>query len=78
MNVERPPKPFDHNENREVNDRIVAEMKEMVEAAESKSPRGKFTAGEMADPDGVVIQRLVPLQRGKWRLMPPDVEADAT
>jgi hypothetical protein len=76
MNVEKPSKRFDHNENKEANDRIVAEMNKMVAAAENS--QGKFSAGEMADPDGIVIQRLVPLQRGKWRLMPPEVKADAT
>jgi hypothetical protein len=76
MKVEKSPKPFDHNENKEAHDRVVAEMKKMVTGAEN--PQGKFSADEMADPDGVVIQRLVPLQRGKWRLMPPDVKADTT
>ena len=76
MNVEKASKPFDHNENKEANDRIVAEMNKIVGSAEI--PQGKFSAGEVADPDGVVIQRLVPLQRGKWRLMPPEVRPDAT
>jgi hypothetical protein len=75
MNVEKASKPFNHNENKEANDRIVAEMNKMHGTAEN--PQGKFSAGEMADPDGVVIQRLVPLQRGKWRLMPPEVRPDA-
>jgi hypothetical protein len=75
ISVEGRSKPFDHNENKEANDRIVAEMKKMVAAAEN--PQGKFNAGELSDPDAISIQRLVPLQRGKWRLMPPGVEADA-
>lgn len=76
MNVERQAKPFDHNENKEANDRIVAEMKKMV--ATAKTQQGEsFSPGELADPDAISIQRLVPLQRGKWRIMPPGVEADS-
>jgi hypothetical protein len=75
MNVERQ-KPFDHNENKETNDRIVAEMKKMRAAAKIEQG-GSFSPGELADPDAISIQRLVPLQRGKWRIMPPGVEADA-
>ncbi len=75
MDVEKRPKPFDHSENKDMNDKIVAEMKTMVAAAKN-SEVGKFTAGELADPDAVAIHRLVPIQRGKWRLMPPGVEAD--
>lgn len=77
MKVERPEKPFDHNENKEVNDRIVAEMKKMVDAAKTQQV-GKFSRGELTDPDAISIQRLVPLQRGKWRIMPPGVEADSS
>jgi hypothetical protein len=76
MNVEKKPRPFDHNENKEANDRLVAEMNKLVAAA--KSPHGEFAPDEMADPDGIVIQRLVPLERGKWRLMPPDVKGHDT
>ena len=75
MNFE-PSKPFDHNENKEANDKIVAEMKKLVAEAKT-SQAGDFRASELVDPDAVMIQRLVPLQRGKWRLMPPGVKADA-
>lgn len=74
--VERPAKPFDHNENKEVNDRVVAEMKKMVDAAKAQRG-GTFSSGELTDPDAISIQRLVPLHRGKWRIMPPGVEADS-
>ncbi len=76
LNFERS-KPFDHNENKETNDKIVAEMKKLMAAAKTPEP-GMFTPGELNDPNAITIQRLVPLQRGKWRLMPPGVEADAS
>jgi hypothetical protein len=76
MKVERPAKPFDHNENKDVNDRIVAEMKKMVNAAKTQQG-ASFSPGELTNPDAISIQRLVPLQRGKWRIMPPDVKADS-
>jgi hypothetical protein len=76
MKVERPTKPFDHNENKDVNDRIVAKMKKMVDAAKTQQG-GSFRPGELTNPDAISIQRFVPLQRGKWRIMPPGVKADS-
>jgi hypothetical protein len=38
---------------------------------------GAFTRAELADPDHVAIERLVPIKRGKWRLLPPGVEKHA-
>ena len=76
MKVERLAKPFDHNENKDVNDRIVAKMKKMVDAAKTQQG-GSFSPGELTNPDAISIQRLVPLQRGKWRILPPGVEADS-
>jgi hypothetical protein len=76
LRVERPAKPFDHNENKGINDRIVAEMRKMVESAKTQQG-GTFSPGELADPDAISIQRHVPLQRGKWRIMPPGVKADS-
>lgn len=76
MKIERPEKPFDHNENKEVNDQIVAKLRKMADAA--KTQRGdKFDPGELTDPDAISIERFVPLQRGKWRIMPPGVEGDS-
>jgi hypothetical protein len=76
LNVERPAKPFDHNENKEANDRMVVEMNKMVDAAKTQRG-GMFSPDELANPDAISIQRFVPLQRGKWRIMPPGVEADS-
>ena len=76
LRVDRPTTSFDQKENREANDRLTNEMKKMVAAA--KAQQGEtFSVGELADPDAVSIERLVPLQRGKWRIMPPGVEADS-
>jgi hypothetical protein len=50
----------------------VAELKEAK--ALDHNPVGR---AQIEDPDHLVIERLIPLQRGKWRLMPPGVKADA-
>jgi hypothetical protein len=76
LKVESPTKAFAHNENKEINDQIVAEVRKVADAAKIQQ-RGTFSAAELADPDAISIERLVPLQRGKWRIMPPGVEADA-
>ncbi len=75
MKAEPPTKPFDHNENKEVNDRVAAEMKKMVASAKTQQG-GRFSRSELTDPDSISIERLIPLQRGKWRIMPPGVKAD--
>jgi hypothetical protein len=69
-------KPFNHNENKEANDRFVVEMEEMISAARTQQ-EGIFGLGELEHPDAVSIRRLVPLKRGKWRILPPGVEADS-
>jgi hypothetical protein len=48
-----------------------------IDATKTQNGEGSFTQSELGDPSHVVIERLVPLRRGKWRLMPPGVEADA-
>jgi hypothetical protein len=55
---------------------LLAEVKQLREAARSPSRNTRFSQSELEDPNHIVIERLVPLQRGKWRLMPPGVEAD--
>ena len=77
MKVERPAKPFDHNENKDANDRIVAEMKKMVDGAKTQQG-GSFSPSDLTNPDAISIQQLVPLQRGKWRIMPPGVETNSS
>jgi hypothetical protein len=72
-NLERQAKPFNHNDKREANDQLVAELEKIAVAAKAQK-REFFSPGELADPDAVSIQRLVPPQRGKWRILPPGVE----
>ncbi len=49
---------------------IVAQIHEVAEA-----PRTDIEPPVSADePDAVLIKRKVPLQRGKWRMLPPGVE----
>ena len=54
--------------------KIVAEINELADA-----PRLNIEdLGEYAEPEAVVVQRKVPLYRGKWRMVPPEVENSAT
>ena len=48
---------------------IAARIREVAEAP--RTAIVPFVAGE---PDSVLIERKVPLQRGKWRMFPPGVE----
>jgi hypothetical protein len=54
---------------------LLAKIKELKER--SRTPHQvTFSRVDTTDPDHVVIERRMPLQRGKWRLFPPDVKAD--
>lgn len=49
---------------------IIAEINEIAEA-----PRSRIEAsGSPEEPDAVLVQRKVPLYRGKWRMLPPEIE----
>ena len=51
----------------------IAEINEITEA-----PRGRIEElTEFEEPDAMVVQRKVPLYRGKWRMLPPEVEKSA-
>lgn len=54
--------------------KIVAEINEITDA-----PRLTMeNLGQFEEPDAVVVQRRVPLYRGKWRMLPPEVEKSST
>lgn len=54
--------------------KIVAEINEIAEA-----PRSSIKELiPLEEPDAVLVQRKVPLYRGKWRMVPPEVEKSAT
>jgi hypothetical protein len=53
--------------------KIVAEINELADA-----PRPNIEdLGEYEEPEAVLVQRKVPLYRGKWRMVPPEVENSA-
>ena len=54
---------------------LLASVKQMREAAQGRDRAAQFSQSELEDPSHVVIERMVPLRRGKWRFMPPGVEA---
>jgi hypothetical protein len=54
---------------------LLASVKQMREAAQVRGHGAQFSQSELEDPSQVVIQRMIPLRRGKWRFMPPGVEA---
>lgn len=54
--------------------KIVADINEIAD-----SPRLTMKASDQSrDPDAVLVQRKVPLYRGKWRMFSPEVEKSAT
>jgi hypothetical protein len=54
---------------------LLASVKQMREAAQGRDGAAQFSQSELRDPSHIVIERMVPLRRGKWRFMPPGVEA---
>ncbi len=56
-------------------EKILAKLRGIK--AQRSQPSGRFSPEELADPQHLSFERLVPVHRGKWRLMPPGVEADA-
>jgi hypothetical protein len=54
-------------------DKLLATVNEMKETAK-QTPRGRFSQGEIDGANHMVIERHVPLWRGKWRLLPSGVE----
>jgi hypothetical protein len=54
---------------------ILASVKQMREAAKGLDGAAQFSESELEDPNHIVIERMAPLRRGKWRFMPPGVEA---
>jgi len=40
--------------------------------------RGKAADFESDDADAIIFERRVPVRRGKWRLLPPEVEKEAS
>jgi hypothetical protein len=70
QNATRPEAPLSAEAQRELFDQLQA-----IRDAPRVDPRVQFTT-ERAD--AVVIERKVPLRRGKWRLLPPEVVAEAS
>jgi hypothetical protein len=58
-----------------LHEKVMQELREMRAAADAPG-RGRFTTQELSDPQNLSMERAVPLHRGKWRIMPPGVEAD--
>jgi hypothetical protein len=54
----------------EDNAKIIAEMNELADSP--RSSEQEFDPSK--EPDAVLVQRKVPLYRGKWRMVPPEVE----
>jgi len=54
---------------------LIARVKAMMEASKTHHDVGQpFSRAEIEDPDQVVIERAVPLKRGKWQFMPPGIK----
>jgi hypothetical protein len=75
MPIERSPTPS-RGDDKPLVKELLASIKQMREATQNQAGEASFSQTELEDPSHIVIERLVPLRRGKWRLMPPGVEAD--
>jgi hypothetical protein len=65
----RPPEP----KSKENEAKIVAEISEIADA-----PRASIEpSGSLEEADAMLVHRSVPLYRGKWRMVPPEVEKAA-
>ena len=53
----------------ETDRKVLAMMREIKEAPPARA--GRFDTEQA---DAVVFERQIPVQRGKWRLLPPEVE----
>jgi hypothetical protein len=73
--IERSPTP-PRGDDKPLVKELLGSVKQMREATKNQSGQVRFSKQELQDPSHVAIERLVPLRRGKWRLMPPGVEAD--
>lgn len=67
--AKRPRKPLP----REAEKKLVDEIRQMADAPRAARGAMDFDSEEA---DAVVIQRKVPVRRGKWRLLPPGVETE--
>ncbi len=54
----------------EAEKRLISQIREMADAPRA----GRDVQFNSEEADAVVIERKVPLRRGKWRLLPPDIE----
>ena len=57
-------------ESKEHNAKIISEINEITELPRSSA--SEFDPSQ--EPDAVLVQRKVPLYRGKWRMLPPEIE----
>ncbi len=64
----RPPEP----KSKEAEAKIVAEINEIADA-----PRTSARSFGLEEADAMLVRRRVPLYRGKWRMLPPEVEKAA-
>lgn len=61
-------------ESEETNAKIISEINEIAD-----SPRSSTGALDLPEePDAILVHRKVPLYRGKWRMLPPEIEKSAT
>jgi hypothetical protein len=54
-----------------------AELVRRLKAMSTAPSEGPFSPSELADPSFLSIERNVPMWRGKWRILPPELESQA-
>jgi hypothetical protein len=66
----RPPAPMSPEAEKE----LIADLNRMAGAA--RTPRQGSEAFGSREADAVMLEHQVPLRKGSWRLLPPEVKAD--
>jgi hypothetical protein len=70
QNAKRPREPLSEESRK----RLVEASRQITDAPTAEGPEAQFGSKEA---DAVVFTLKVPIRRGKWRMVPPEVEADA-
>ena len=58
----------------ESRDALLHSVRQITDAPQAEGREAEFGSKEA---DAVVFTQKVPIRKGKWRLVPPEVEADA-
>ena len=58
----------------EAEQQLIVQLERMVQTARTAGPEDQFTSDEA---DALLVEHQVPVRKGKWRIIPPEVEGGA-